>query len=174
MRELGTSFGGSWSPPDRKAGLRDQAGDGRAPFAGNHQAFLGTVEEQVVSRPCFVRDGYFEDVNAAFHSHVGSTLSTSYGVTQYSRHVGGIPVLRQDRPRRLIAPDRCQCRRRRQADGYSPGTCPASTCGRPSAVTRSSSTAVFSPMWFPIMQEIWFLLSRVDLPGCEEPVRKGA
>ncbi len=39
---------------------------------------------KVVSRPYFVRDGYLKDVDAAFHAHVGSGLSTSYGLRQYA------------------------------------------------------------------------------------------
>jgi aminobenzoyl-glutamate utilization protein B len=42
------------------------------------------AEEQLVARPFFVRDGYFKDVDAAFHDHVGSGLGTGYGVRQYA------------------------------------------------------------------------------------------
>lgn len=51
---------------------------------GTVKFFTAPAEEQLVSRPFFVRDGYFKDVDAAFHVHVGETLSTSYGIRQYA------------------------------------------------------------------------------------------
>jgi aminobenzoyl-glutamate utilization protein B len=53
-------------------------------LTGTIKLFSAPAEEQIVSRPYFVRDGYFNDVDAAFHAHVGSSLSTSYGVRQYA------------------------------------------------------------------------------------------
>ena len=53
-------------------------------LSGTIKLFSAPAEEQVISRPYFVRDGYFDGVDAAFHAHVGSTLSTSYGVRQYA------------------------------------------------------------------------------------------
>ena len=53
-------------------------------LAGTIKLFSAPAEEQGISRPYFVRDGYFKDVDAAFHAHVGSTLSTSYGPRQYA------------------------------------------------------------------------------------------
>lgn len=51
---------------------------------GTIKLFSAPAEEQGISRPYFVRDGYFKDVDAAFHAHVGSDLSTSYGPRQYA------------------------------------------------------------------------------------------
>ncbi len=51
---------------------------------GTIKLFSAPAEEQLVSRPFFVRDGYFKDVDAAFHAHVGDNLSTSYGLRQYA------------------------------------------------------------------------------------------
>jgi aminobenzoyl-glutamate utilization protein B len=51
---------------------------------GTIKLFSAPAEEQGVSRPYFVRDGYLKDVDAAFHAHVGSGLSTSYGLRQYA------------------------------------------------------------------------------------------
>jgi aminobenzoyl-glutamate utilization protein B len=53
-------------------------------LSGTIKLFSAPAEEQGISRPYFVRDGYFKDVDAAFHAHVGSTLSTSYGPRQYA------------------------------------------------------------------------------------------
>ncbi|MGE5246255.1 MAG: amidohydrolase [Betaproteobacteria bacterium] len=53
-------------------------------LAGTIELFSAPAEEQGISRPYFVRDGYFKDVDAAFHAHVGSDLSTSYGLRQYA------------------------------------------------------------------------------------------
>jgi len=51
---------------------------------GTIKLFSAPAEEQLVSRPFFVRDGYFKDVDASFHAHVGDELSTSYGLRQYA------------------------------------------------------------------------------------------
>jgi aminobenzoyl-glutamate utilization protein B len=51
---------------------------------GTIKLFSAPAEEQLVSRPFFVRDGYFKDVDASFHPHVGDELSTSYGLRQYA------------------------------------------------------------------------------------------
>jgi aminobenzoyl-glutamate utilization protein B len=53
-------------------------------LSGTIKLFSAPAEEQIISRPYFVRDGYFDDVDAAFHAHVGSSLGTSYGVRQYA------------------------------------------------------------------------------------------
>lgn len=49
---------------------------------GTLKVFGGPAEEQLVSRPYFVRDGWFDDVDAVFHDHVSSDFSTGYGVSQ--------------------------------------------------------------------------------------------
>ena len=51
---------------------------------GTIRLFSAPAEEQDGTRPYFVRDGYFKDVDAAFHAHVGGDLSTSYGLRQYA------------------------------------------------------------------------------------------
>ena len=56
----------------------------RHKLQGTIKLFSAPAEEQGISRPYFVRDGYFKDVDAAFHAHVGSDLSTSYGLRQYA------------------------------------------------------------------------------------------
>jgi len=47
---------------------------------GTIKLFGAPAEEQLVSRPFFVRDGYFKDVDAAFHIHVDPELYVCYGV----------------------------------------------------------------------------------------------
>jgi aminobenzoyl-glutamate utilization protein B len=42
------------------------------------------AEEQLIPRPYFVRDGYFNDADIAFHTHVGADLKTEYGLRQYA------------------------------------------------------------------------------------------
>jgi aminobenzoyl-glutamate utilization protein B len=49
---------------------------------GTLKVFGGPAEEQLVSRPYFVRDGWFDDVDVAFHDHIGSEFSASYGLLQ--------------------------------------------------------------------------------------------
>jgi aminobenzoyl-glutamate utilization protein B len=40
------------------------------------------AEEQLISRPYFVRDGHFDDVDIAFHAHIMDTFSTEHGLVQ--------------------------------------------------------------------------------------------
>ena len=47
---------------------------------GTIKLFGAPAEEQLVSRPFYVRDGYFKDVDAAFHVHVDTELKVGYGV----------------------------------------------------------------------------------------------
>src|ERR1051325_5029922 len=45
---------------------------------------IGPAEEQLMSRPYLVRDGYFKDVDAAIITHIQDGLSTGYGLGNYA------------------------------------------------------------------------------------------
>ena len=48
-----------------------------------HNRSIGApAEQQLVSRPYFVRDGYFQDVDVALHNHIGKEFGTVYGLRQ--------------------------------------------------------------------------------------------
>jgi aminobenzoyl-glutamate utilization protein B len=49
---------------------------------GTLKVFGAPAEEQLISRPYFVRDGWFDDVDVAFHDHIGAEFSSSYGLLQ--------------------------------------------------------------------------------------------
>ncbi len=49
---------------------------------GTLKVLAAPAEEQVLSRPYFVRDGYFDDVDIALHPHIGPELSVGYGLQQ--------------------------------------------------------------------------------------------
>lgn len=51
---------------------------------GTFKVFGAPAEEQLVPRPYFVRDGYFKDVDIAFHTHIGDQSRTEYGLRQYA------------------------------------------------------------------------------------------
>jgi aminobenzoyl-glutamate utilization protein B len=51
---------------------------------GTLKIFGAPAEELLIPRPYFVRDGYFKDVDVAFHTHIGEQLRTEYGVRQYA------------------------------------------------------------------------------------------
>ncbi|HWO42075.1 MAG TPA: amidohydrolase, partial [Candidatus Eisenbacteria bacterium] len=51
---------------------------------GTLKIFGAPAEELLIPRPYFVRDGYFNDVDVAFHTHIGEELRTEYGVRQYA------------------------------------------------------------------------------------------
>ena len=45
---------------------------------------IGPAEEQLMSRPYLVRDGYFKDVDAAIITHIADNLATGYGLQNYA------------------------------------------------------------------------------------------
>lgn len=49
---------------------------------GTLKIFGAPAEEQLISRPYFVRDGFFDDVDLAFHDHVNSEFKSDYGLMQ--------------------------------------------------------------------------------------------
>ena len=48
---------------------------------GTLKVFGAPGEEQLISRPYYVRDGWFDDVDVALHDHIGSDMGTVYGLT---------------------------------------------------------------------------------------------
>ena len=55
-----------------------QAGE----ISGTLKIFGTPAEELVLARPYYVRDGYFDDVDVAFHPHIWHRFFTEYGVLQ--------------------------------------------------------------------------------------------
>jgi aminobenzoyl-glutamate utilization protein B len=53
-----------------------------ASLSGTLKVFGSPAEEQLISRPYFVRDGHFDDVDIAFHAHIFDDFSTQYGLLQ--------------------------------------------------------------------------------------------
>lgn len=51
-------------------------------IAGTLKIVGAPAEEQLLSRPYMVRDGVFSDCDIAFHPHVGSELSCTFGLQQ--------------------------------------------------------------------------------------------
>ena len=49
---------------------------------GTVKVFGAPAEEQLISRPYFVRDGHFDDVDIAFHAHIMDAFRTEYGLVQ--------------------------------------------------------------------------------------------
>jgi aminobenzoyl-glutamate utilization protein B len=62
--------------------LATKAAMERFGLKGTLKVFGAPAEEQLVSRPYLVRDGWFDDVDAAFHDHIGADFSSSYGLLQ--------------------------------------------------------------------------------------------
>ncbi len=56
----------------------------QAGLGGTLKVFGAPAEEQLVSRPYFVRDGHFSGVDAALHVHIDGELRTLYGLTHYA------------------------------------------------------------------------------------------
>jgi aminobenzoyl-glutamate utilization protein B len=51
-------------------------------LAGTLKVFGAPAEEQLISRPYYVRDGWFDDVDVAFADHIGLGHSVGYGLIQ--------------------------------------------------------------------------------------------
>ena len=51
-------------------------------LAGTLKVFGASAEEQLLSRPYFVRDGLFDDVDLAFHDHILDEFKADYGIIQ--------------------------------------------------------------------------------------------
>ncbi len=51
---------------------------------GAIKLFFAPGEEQNIPRPYFLRDEYFDGIDAIFHPHVGFDLFTTYGIHQYA------------------------------------------------------------------------------------------
>src|SRR5262245_7507230 len=51
-------------------------------LGGTLKVFGAPAEEQLVSRPYFVRDGWFDDVDVALADHIGGNFSVGYGLLQ--------------------------------------------------------------------------------------------
>jgi aminobenzoyl-glutamate utilization protein B len=51
-------------------------------FKGTLKVFGAPAEEQLVSRPYYVRDGWFDDVDLAFHDHIGTEFRAGHGIMQ--------------------------------------------------------------------------------------------
>jgi aminobenzoyl-glutamate utilization protein B len=49
---------------------------------GTLKVFGGPAEEQLISRPYLVRDGWFDEVDVAFHDHISSDWAAGYGRIQ--------------------------------------------------------------------------------------------
>ena len=49
---------------------------------GTLKSFGASAEEQLLSRPYFVRDGYFDNVDLAFHDHILDRFGADYGIIQ--------------------------------------------------------------------------------------------
>jgi aminobenzoyl-glutamate utilization protein B len=51
---------------------------------GTIKVYFAPAEEQGIPRPYFLRDGYFDGVDAVFHPHVMAEFSAPYGILQYA------------------------------------------------------------------------------------------
>jgi aminobenzoyl-glutamate utilization protein B len=51
---------------------------------GTLKVFGAPAEEQLVSRPYYVRDGWFDDVDVAFHDHISADFGVGHGLLQYA------------------------------------------------------------------------------------------
>lgn len=65
----------------------------RFKLRGTLRVFGAPAEEQLLSRPYFVRDGLFDDVDIAFHDHVFDEFKSDYGLMQSAMVSAGFTFL---------------------------------------------------------------------------------
>lgn len=53
-------------------------------IGGTLKVYFAPAEEQAIPRPYFLRDGYFDGVDAVFHPHVDPGFEAPYGILQYA------------------------------------------------------------------------------------------
>jgi len=56
----------------------------RNKIPGTIKVYFAPAEEQGIPRPYFLRDGFFNGVDAMFHPHVEGKFSAPYGILQYA------------------------------------------------------------------------------------------
>jgi aminobenzoyl-glutamate utilization protein B len=56
----------------------------REKIPGTIKVYFAPAEERGIPRPYFLRDGYFDGVDAVFHPHVMAEFSAPYGMLQYA------------------------------------------------------------------------------------------
>ena len=56
----------------------------RGKIQGTLKVYFAPAEEQGIPRPYFLRDGYFDGVDAMFHPHIMAEFSAPYGILQYA------------------------------------------------------------------------------------------
>ena len=85
---------------------------------GTLKVFGAPAEEQLVSRPYFVRDGWFDDVDVAIADHIGAGYSVGYGLIQ-SALISATFTFHGETAHAGVAPRQGpRCARRRRADGH--------------------------------------------------------
>ena len=83
-------------------------------LSGTLKVFGAPAEEQLISRPYFVRDGHFDDVDIAFHSHILDEFKTEFGLAQLRHDVGAVYLPRDVRAFRRCRRGRAGTRSMRQ------------------------------------------------------------
>ena len=115
-----TSTPRCWSRPRSRRSRRWRS----SACKGTLKVFGAPAEEQLVSRPYFVRDGWFDDVDLAFHNHIGGDFSATHGAAPIGADLGDLHLPRRDRACRRRALERPRRARRRGADGRRHGAIP--------------------------------------------------
>ncbi len=106
------------TPPCWSQRARRQGRAGKFGLKGTLKVFGAPAEEQLISRPYFVRDGWFDDVDVAFADHIGPGISGRLRPDPVGADLGDVHVPRRDRPCRRCAVEGARRARRRRADGH--------------------------------------------------------
>ena len=95
---------------------------------GTLKVFGAPAEEQLVSRPYFVRDGWFDDVDLAFHDHIGGEFRRRLWPDPSRRSISATFTFHGETAHAGVAPWHGPRRaRRRGADGHGASRNIAST-----------------------------------------------
>ena len=76
-------------------------------LAGTLKVVGAPAEETLISRPYFVRDGVFDDVDIAFHNHISHEARSDYGHIQYAA-ISAEFIFRGEAAHAAVHPDKAR------------------------------------------------------------------
>ena len=131
---------------------------------GTLKIFGAPAEEQLLSRPFFVRDGLFDDVDIAFHDHILDEFKADYGLIQ-SAAVSADFTFRGEVGARCNVSVQSEGRaRRRRADGLGHGAVPRTSQPGMTAHRLITDGGV-QPNVIPARASIWWYFRHPTAEG---------
>ena len=139
---------------------------------GTLKVFGAPAEEQLISRPYFVRDGWFDDVDLAFHDHIGGEFSATHGLMQSALVSATFTFHGETAHSGVCALEGPRRARRRRADGHGHGAVPRAHAAGDARAPRHHQWRR-SAQRHPAHRRGVVVLPRQTAEGAHEAVRAG-